>query len=152
MLYANYINKTGRKKKMSRGLPKPLRTRKESCVCAEKTPESHLDSKEVKPVNPKGNQPWIFTGRTDAKDEALILGHLMWRANSLEKTLMLGKIVGRRGGDDRGWDGWMASPTQLTWVWVDSGSGWWTGRPGMLLFMGLQRVGHNWVTELNWRL
>ena len=52
--------------------------------------------------------------------------------------------------DDRGWDGWMASPTQWTWVWVNSGSWWWTGRPGVLRFMGLQRVGHNWVTELNW--
>ena len=53
-------------------------------------------------------------------------------------------------GDDRGWDGWMASPTQRAWVWVDSGSWWWTGRPGMLRFMGSQRVGHDWVTELNW--
>ena len=53
-------------------------------------------------------------------------------------------------GDDRGWDGWMASPTQWTWVWVDFGSWWWTGRPGMLWFMGSQRVGHNCVTELNW--
>ena len=53
-------------------------------------------------------------------------------------------------GDDRGWDGWMASPTWWRWVWVNSGSWWWTGRPGMLLFMGLQRVGHYWVTELNW--
>ena len=54
-------------------------------------------------------------------------------------------------GDDRGWDGWMASLTRWTWVWVNSGSGWWTGRPGMLQSMGLQRVGDNWVTELNWR-
>ena len=53
-------------------------------------------------------------------------------------------------GDDRGWDGWMASPTWWTWVWVNSRSWWWTGRPGMLQFTGLQRVGHNWATELNW--
>ena len=53
-------------------------------------------------------------------------------------------------GNDRGWDGWMASPTQWTWVWINSGSWWWTGRPGMLQFMGLQRVGHNWATELKW--
>ena len=53
-------------------------------------------------------------------------------------------------GDDRGWDGWMASPTRWTWVWVNSGSWWWTGRPGMLWFMGSQRVGHDWATELNW--
>ena len=52
--------------------------------------------------------------------------------------------------DDWWWDGWMASPTQCTWVWVDSGSWWWTGRPGMLCSMGLQRVRHDWVTELNW--
>ena len=55
-------------------------------------------------------------------------------------------------GDDRGWDGWMASPTRCTWVWVNSGSWWWTGRPGMLQFMGSQRVGHDWATELNWML
>ena len=53
-------------------------------------------------------------------------------------------------GDDRGWDGWMASPTWWMWVWVNSGSWWWTGRPSVLWFMGLQRVGHYWATELNW--
>ena len=55
-------------------------------------------------------------------------------------------------GDDRGWDDWMASPTQWTWVWVDTGSWWWTGRPGVLQSMGSQRVGHDWATELNWML
>ena len=58
------------------------------------------------------------------------------------------KAVGE--GDNRGWDGWMASLTQWTWVWVNSGSWWWTGRPGVLRFMGSQRVGHDWATELNW--
>ena len=53
-------------------------------------------------------------------------------------------------GDDRGWDGWMASPTRWTWVWVNSGSWWWTGRPGVLWFMGSQRVGHDWATDLIW--
>ena len=53
-------------------------------------------------------------------------------------------------GDDRGWDGWMASPTHCTWVWVNSGSWWWTGRPGVLQFIGSQRVGHDWASELNW--
>ena len=80
-------------------------------------------------------------------------GHLMRRVDSLEKTLMLGGIGGRRrrGWDeDRGWDGWMASLTWWAWVWVNCGSWWWTGRPGMLQFMGSQRVGHDWVTELNW--
>ena len=60
-----------------------------------------------------------------------------------------GGTEGSRRGDDRGWDGWMASSTRWTWVWVDSGSWWWTGRPGVLWFMGLQRVGHDWATELN---
>ena len=55
-------------------------------------------------------------------------------------------------GDDREWDGWMALPTQWTWVWVNSGSWWWTGRPGVLQSMGLQRVGHDWMTELNWTI
>ena len=73
-------------------------------------------------------------------------GHLMWRVDSLEKTLMLGGIE----GDNRGWDGLMASPTRWTWVWVNSRSWWWTGKPGVLRFMGSQRVGHNWATELNW--
>ena len=53
-------------------------------------------------------------------------------------------------GDNRRWDSWMASPTQWTWVWVDSWSWWWIVRPSVLWFMGLQRVGHDWVTELNW--
>ena len=76
--------------------------------------------------------------------------YLMWRVDSLEKNLMLGGIGGREG-DNRGWDGWMASPTRCTWVWVNSGSWWWTGRPGMLQFMRSQRVvGHDWATELNW--
>ena len=78
-------------------------------------------------------------------------GNLMRRADSLEKTLMLGKLRAREG-DDRGWDGSMASSTRWTWVWVDSGSWWWTGRPGVLRFMGSQRVGHHWATELNWQL
>ena len=77
-------------------------------------------------------------------------GHFMGRVDSLEKTLMLGGIGGRRRRDYRGWDGWMASLTRWTWVSVNSESWWWTGRPGVLRFMGWQRVGHNWATELNW--
>ena len=72
--------------------------------------------------------------------------HLMRRVDSLQKTLMLWGIGGkRRKGRQR-----MASPTQWTWVWVNSGNWWWTGRPGVLQFMGLKRVRHDWVTELNW--
>ena len=74
--------------------------------------------------------------------------HLMPRADSLERTLMLGKIEAGGEGDNRRWDAWMASPTRCTWVWAISGRSWWTGRPGVLQFMGLQRVGHNWVSEL----
>ena len=75
-------------------------------------------------------------------------GQLMWRTGSLEKTLMLGKIESRRKRDDRGGDGWMASQTRWTWVWVNSGSWRWTRRPGVLQSMGSQRVRHNWATEL----
>ena len=73
----------------------------------------------------------------------------MGRPDSLEKTWCWERLRAGGEGDDRGWDGWMASLTQWTWVCVDSRSWWWTGRPGVLRFMGLQRVGHDWVTELN---
>ena len=84
------------------------------------------------------------------KLKLLYFGHLLRRVDSFEKTLMLGKIEGRGEGDGKKWDGWMASPTWWTWVWVDSRSWWWTGRPGVLRFMGSQQVGHDWATELNW--
>ena len=77
-------------------------------------------------------------------------GHLMRRVDSLEKTLMLGGTGAGGEGNDRGWDGWMASPSRRTWVWVNSGSWGWTGRPGVLWCMESQRVGHDWATELNW--
>ena len=77
-------------------------------------------------------------------------GHLMQRVDSLEKTLMLGGIGAGGEGDDRGWDGWMASPTRWTWAWVDSRSWCWTGRPDVLQVMGSQGVRHNWATKLNW--
>ena len=76
-------------------------------------------------------------------------GHLMRRVDSLEKSLFLRGIEGRRR-EHRGWDGWMASPSWWTWVWVNSGSWWWAGRPGVLRFIGSQRLGHDWATELNW--
>ena len=75
-------------------------------------------------------------------------GHLMRRTDSLEKTLMLGKTEGK--GDNRGWNGWMVLPTQCTWVWPSSRSWSRTGKPGMLQFMGSQKVGHSWATDLNW--
>ena len=77
-------------------------------------------------------------------------GHLMWRVDSLEIPWCWERLGAGEEGDNRGWDGWMVSPTRWTWVWVNSGSWWWTGRPGVLRFMGSQRVGHDWATELNW--
>ena len=74
-------------------------------------------------------------------------GHMMWRADSLEKTLMLGKIEGRRRRGWQRWDGWMASPTQRTWIWANFRRWWRTGKPGVLQSMGSQRVGHDLVTE-----
>ena len=75
------------------------------------------------------------------------LGYMMQRVNSLEKTLMLGRLKAGGEGDDRGWDGWMASLTQWTWVWASSRRWWGTGKPGMLQSMGLQRVRRDWATE-----
>ena len=79
-------------------------------------------------------------------------GHLMRRADSLERPWCWERLKAGREGDDRGWDGWMASLTRCTWVWISSGSWWWTGRPVVLRSMGLQRVGHDWITEQNWWL
>ena len=118
-------------------------------VVLEETLESPLDCKEIQPVHPKGNQSWIFIGRIDAEAELQYFGHLMWRADSLEKTLMLERLKAGEG-DDRGWDGWMASPTQLSWVWANSESWWWTEKPGLLQSLGSKRVRYDWATELNW--
>ena len=89
-------------------------------VVLEKTLESPLDWKEIKPVNPKGNQPWIFIGRTDAQASASIFWPSDAKRNSLVKTLMLGKIESRRRRGNKGRDGWMASPTHWTWIWANS--------------------------------
>ena len=114
-------------------------------VVLEKTLESSMDCKEIQPVHSKGDQPWDFFGRNDAETPVLWPPH--------EKSWLIGKDsdAGAGGeGDDRGWDGWMASLTRCAWVWVNFRSWWWTGRPGVLWFMGSQRVGHDWATELNW--
>ena len=119
-------------------------------VVLEKTLERPLDCKEIQPVHSKRDQRWVFFGRNDAKAETPVL----WPPHA--KSWLTGKewcwegLGAGEKGDDRGWDGWMASPTLWTWVWVNSGSWWWTGRPGVLQFMGSQRVGHDWATELNW--
>ena len=123
-------------------------------VVLEKTLESPLDCKEIQLVHPKGDQSWVFIGRTDAEAETPVLWPPHAKSLIHWKRLWCWEGLGARGeGDDRGWDGWMASPARQTWVWVNSGSWWWTGRPDVLRFMGLQRVGHDlsdW-TELNWK-
>ena len=118
-------------------------------VVVEKTLESPLDCKEIQPVHPKGDKSWVFIGRTDVEAEAPVLWPPDVKSWLIWKDPDAGKDWGREE-KGRGWDGWMASPTQWTWVWVDAGSWCWTGRPGVLRFMGLQRVGNNWATELNW--
>ena len=77
------------------------------------------------------------------------LATLWEKMTHLKRPWFWERLNGVGEGDNRGWDGWMASPTQWTWVWVNSGSWWWTSRPGVLHSMGLQRVRHNWATELN---
>ena len=116
----------------------------------EKTLENPSDSKGIQSVHPQGNQSWMFFGRTNAEAETPILCPPDAKNWLIEKTLMLGRLKTRGEGDERGWDGWMASLTQWTWVWVNSGSWWWTRRPGELQSTGLQRVRHNWAIELNW--
>ena len=176
-------------------------------VVLEKTLESPLDCKEIQPVHPKGNQFWIFIGRSDAETEIPILwppdmknwliwkdpgagkdwgqeekgmtedemlgwhhwlnGHgfrwwtgrpgvlrfmglqsRTWLSNWTELNWFWERLLAGGAGDDRGWDGWMASPTWWIWVTVSSGSWWWTGKPCVLQFMGSPGVRHTWVTEL----
>ena len=120
-------------------------------VVLEKTLESPLDCKEIQPTNPKGDQSWVFIGRTDVEAESPTLWPPDAKSWHLWKRLWRWERVKAGGeGDNRGWDGWTASLTQWTRVWANSKNWWWTGRPCVLWFMGLQRVGHDWVTELNW--
>ena len=120
-------------------------------VVLEKTLESPLDSREIKPVNPKGNQSWIFIGRTDAEAETPIL----WPPDA--KNWLIGKDpdAGKdwrqkeKGTTEDEMVGWHHRLDEETHQ-VNSGSWWWTGKPGMLQSMGSQRVRHDWVTELNW--
>ena len=115
-------------------------------VVLEKTLESPLDSKEIKAVNPKGNQSWIFIERTDAEAEAPVL----WPPDAKSWLIRKGPDAGKdwrlekKGMTE---DGWMASPTQWTWVWASSRRWWRTEKSGMLQSMGSQRVRHDWATE-----
>ena len=118
-------------------------------VVLEKTLESPLDCKEIQPIHPK-DQSWVFIGRTDVKAETPILLPHDVKSWLIWKRPWCWEGFGAGGeGDDRGWDGWMALPTPGTWVWMNSGSWWRMGRPGVLWFMGSQRVRHDWATELN---
>ena len=117
----------------------------------EKTLESPLDCKEIQPVHPKGDQSWVFIARTDGWSWNSSTLATSWEELTHWKIPWCWEGLGAgEEGDDRGWDGWMASSTRWTWVWVNSGGWWWTGRPGVLWFMGSQIVGHDWATELNW--
>ena len=121
-------------------------------VVLEKTLKSPFDCKEVQPVHTKGNQSWMFIGRTDVEADTPILwppdskSWLIWKDPFWERLR-----TGGEGGSRR-WDGWMVSLTQWTWVWANSGREWRTGKPGMLQSMGSQRVGHDLATEQqeNW--
>ena len=119
-------------------------------VVLEKTIESPLDYKEIQPVSPKGNQSWVFIGRTNAEAEMPILwppdvkNWLVWKDPDAGKDWRL-EEKGTTEDEMLGWHLW----TLWTWVWVSSGNWWWTGKPGMLQSMGSQEVGHDWATELN---
>ena len=119
-------------------------------VVLEKTLENDLDSEEIQSVHPKGDQSWVFIGRTDAEAETPIL----WPTHA--KSWLIGKDPDAekdRGQEEKGTteDEMVGWHHRLNgWVWVNSGSWWWTGRPGVLQSMVSQRVGHNWATEPNW--
>ena len=115
-------------------------------VVLENTLENPVDSKEIKPANPKENQPWISLGRAEAEAEAL----RFWPPDV--KSWLIGKDpdAGKDWGQEKGateWNCSMALLNQWTWVWANSGRQWRTGKPGMLQTMGLQRVGHDLATE-----
>ena len=117
-------------------------------VGLEKTLENPLDSKEIKPGNPKGNQSWIFIARTDVEVETLIL----WLPDELtpwKRPWCWERLKAGGEGEDKGWDGWMVSPTQWTLAWVSSRNWWWTGKPGMLQSMGSRRV-NTMSDSVNW--
>ena len=117
-------------------------------VVLEKALESPLDCKEIQPVSSKGNQSWIFIGRNDTEAETPIIwppdvkNWLIWKDPDTGKDWRQ-EVKGTTEEEMVGWHHW-------TWVWVNFGSWWWTGRPGGLQSMWSQRVGHYWATDLNW--
>ena len=108
-----------------------------NCGIGENSWES-LGLHGVKPVHPKGNQSWIFIGRTDVEAETPV----GWPPDGKNWLTGMGKTEDRKRRGNRGWDGWMASLTRWTWVWASSGSWLWTAKPDMLQSMGSQRVRH----------
>ena len=120
-------------------------------VVLENTLESPLDCKKIQPVHPKSKsvlnihwKDWCWSWNSST------LATWWEELTNLKRPWYCERLKAGGERDNRRWDGWMASPTWWTWVWVDSGSWWWTGRPGILWFTESQRVGHNWGTELNW--
>ena len=116
----------------------------------EKTLESPLDWKEIQPVHPKGDQSWVFIRRTGVEDETPVIWPPDTKSWLIWKEPDAGKDLGQeeKGMTEDEMVGWHHRLNG--WVWADSGSWWWTGKPSRLWFMGLQRVGHDWATELNW--
>ena len=119
-------------------------------VVLEKTLQSPLDCKEIQPAHPKGDQSWVFIGRTDVEAETSTLATSCEELTHWKRPWCWEGLGAGGEGDDRRWDGWMASLTSWAWIWVNSGCWSRTGRPVVLWLMGLQRVRHDWVTELNW--
>ena len=105
--------------------------------------------KKIQPVHPKGDQSWVLIGRTDVEAEIPIPWPLHMKSWLIGRLWSWERLRAGTVGGDRGWAGWMASPTWWTGVWVDSRNWSWTGRPGVLWFMGSQRVRHDWATSLS---
>ena len=118
-----------------------------NCGIGEDSLESPLDSKEIQPVHPKGNQSWLFIGRTDAELRLQYFGRLMRSVTHWKRPWCWGGLKAGGEGGGGGWDGWMASPTQWPWIWANSGRPWRTEKSDMLQSMGSQRVRHDLVTE-----
>ena len=119
-------------------------------VLLQKTLESPLDCKEIQPVHPKWSvlgvhwKDWCWSWNSNTLATwGEVLTHL-------KRPWFWERLRAGGEGDNRGYDGWMSSPTQGTWVWINSSSWWWTGKPGVLQSMGLQRFRHDWATELDW--